>query len=175
MFTKVKLRYRAVMMAIFGLILIGSWGIATPAFAQPSQPKAIATLLSFPGTAPSNLGFQDERLAPCPSSPNCVSSQSTDDPTHEIAALTYEQSASEALDKLKMVLETFDNARIVTADDHYLYAEFTIPIFGFVDDVEFYIDEAKGVIQVRSASRLGDSDLGVNRRRVETIRTLFNS
>jgi uncharacterized protein (DUF1499 family) len=61
--------------------------------------------------------------------------------------------------------------QIITEDKNYLYAEFTSAIMGFVDDVEFYLDEDAKLIQVRSASRLGKSDLGVNRKRIETIRT----
>jgi uncharacterized protein (DUF1499 family) len=61
--------------------------------------------------------------------------------------------------------------KIITENKNYLYAEFTSAIMGFVDDVEFYLDEGAKVIHVRSASRLGQSDLGVNRKRIETIRT----
>lgn len=160
------------MILIAGIVSL--MAISDPVFAQPTaqtiQPGAIATLLSFPGTRPSRLGVKEGHLTPCPTSPNCVSSQGVssqgvssqtiDDPDHDIAPLAYEGSATEAFDRLKLVLETFDNAEIVDSDDHYLYAEFTIPVFGFVDDVEFYLDEATAEIQVRSASRLGESDLG---------------
>ena len=67
------------------------------------------------------------------------------------------------------MIEAMSAAKIVEADDHYLYAEFTSPWMGYVDDVEFYLDP-DGVIQVRSASRLGESDLGVNPKRIEAIR-----
>jgi uncharacterized protein (DUF1499 family) len=66
-------------------------------------------------------------------------------------------------------------ANIVTEQEHYIHAEFTSAIFRFVDDAEFYIDDAQKVIHVRSAARLGYSDFGVNRKRMETIRQLFNS
>jgi uncharacterized protein (DUF1499 family) len=68
-----------------------------------------------------------------------------------------------------------DRAEIIQADGNYVYAEFTTALMGFVDDVEFFLDESAGVIHVRSASRLGESDLGVNRKRVEAIRAAFSA
>jgi uncharacterized protein (DUF1499 family) len=73
------------------------------------------------------------------------------------------------------MIQNTDNAKIVEQGDRYLYAEFTSKIMGFVDDVEFYLDENDGVIHARSASRLGQSDLGVNRKRIESIRSQFNA
>ena len=64
--------------------------------------------------------------------------------------------------------------KIVTENETYLYAEFASNLMGFVDDVEFYLDKTAGVIHVRSASRLGQSDLGVNRQRIEAIRAASN-
>jgi len=124
------------------------------------------------GTRPTNLGNSVGQLIPCPKTANCVSSQSVDS-THNIKPLTYNSSAQEAFTNLKSAIATFDRAKIVQETDNYIYAEFTLPIVKFVDDVEFVLlDEAK-VIHVRSASRLGESDLGVNRQRVENIRTKF--
>ena len=76
--------------------------------------------------------------------------------------------------KLKGAIESLGKTKIITATDNYLYAEFTSALMGFVDDVEFLVDDGAKVIQVRSASRLGESDLGVNRKRIETIRTQLN-
>ncbi len=126
----------------------------------------------FAGTRPNNLGLHSGQLAPCPSTSNCVHSQSLD-AKHQIAPLTYKSSAPEAFDRLKSVIQSFSQSKIITETANYLYAEFTIPVFGFVDDVEFFI-EPNHTIQVRSASRLGESDLGVNRKRIETIRDKFN-
>lgn len=124
----------------------------------------------FAGKRPTNLGIQNGGLAPCPSTPNCVSSQSTD-PLHQIAPLTYNSTGTQAIADLKTIIQNLERTTIVTEAPNYLYAEFKSALMGFVDDVEFYLDEAHQVIHVRSASRLGQSDLGVNRKRIETIRT----
>ncbi|UZQ54242.1 DUF1499 domain-containing protein [Trichothermofontia sichuanensis B231] len=129
----------------------------------------VGSILSFPGTPPTNLGVKAGKLAPCPRSPNCVSSQSQD-PSHHIEPLTYTGDGKMAFSQLQQLVAQQQRTRIVDATDTYLYAEFATPIIGFVDDVEFWLDEANGLIQVRSASRLGQSDLGVNRKRIETIR-----
>lgn len=124
------------------------------------------------GTRPTNLGDSVGQLTPCPETPNCVSSQSTDS-KHSIEPLTYSSSAQEARANLKAAIATFNQAKIIKETDDYIYAEFTLPIVGFVDDVEFSLNEQAKVINVRSASRLGESDLGVNRQRVENIRNKF--
>jgi uncharacterized protein (DUF1499 family) len=150
-------------------------GMPSPAVAQPnSQPTMLASIFSFSGKRPDNLGVKDGKLASCPSSPNCVSSQSQDK-EHSIKPLTYSSSPDAAFDRLKDMIQNTDNAKIVEQGDRYLYAEFTSKIMGFVDDVEFYLDENDGVIHARSASRLGQSDLGVNRKRIESIRSQFNA
>ena len=125
------------------------------------------------GMRPANIGVKDGRLAPCPSLPNCVSSQSTD-PDHAAQPLTYNGTADAAMDDLRQIVRSMKRARIVRVQDGYLHAEFTSALFRFVDDVEFFINEREQRIEVRSASRLGRSDLGVNRKRVEEIRTLWN-
>ena len=127
----------------------------------------------FAGKRPTNLGVQSGKLAPCPSTPNCVNSQSQDS-EHKIEPLTYNSSAAQAIADLKTVIQSFPKTKIVAETDNYLYAEFTIKLIGFVDDVEFYIDDAAKTIHVRSASRLGQSDLGVNRKRIETLRAKLN-
>lgn len=127
----------------------------------------------FAGTQPNNLGISSGKLAACPSTPNCVSSQSKDS-EHYIEPLTYQGNSSEAIERLKQIINSLDRSAIVEESNNYLKAEFTSRWMGFVDDVEFYFNEEdKGAIEVRSASRLGESDLGVNRQRIETIRNLF--
>jgi uncharacterized protein (DUF1499 family) len=123
----------------------------------------------FTGKRPSNLGVRDGKLAPCPSTPNCVCSQS-EDAGHKIEPLTYKSTPQVAFTQLKQAIESQPRTKIITQSPNYLYAEFTSAIMKFVDDVEFYLDEDAKVIHVRSASRLGQSDLGVNRKRIETIR-----
>lgn len=127
----------------------------------------------FTGKRPNNLGVRDGKLAPCPNSPNCVSSQSTD-AVHQIPPLNFTSTPEEAIAKLKNVIQSLPRTKIITENPDYLYAEFKSGLMGFVDDVEFYLDRTTNLIQVRSASRLGQSDLGVNRKRIETIRAKFS-
>jgi len=125
------------------------------------------------GTRPDNLGVRAGQLAPCPSTHNCVSSQSQD-AAHKIEPLTYNSSSQMAMTDLKTVLQPLRRTKAIAQTDNYIYAEFTIPVVGFVDDVEFFLDENAKVIHVRSASRMGESDLGVNRSRIENLRTKFS-
>jgi len=126
-------------------------------------------LIGCQSVRPANIGTHDGKLAPCPSSPNCVSSQSSDD-AHRIAPLTYSGRATDAMKKLTAIVQTFPRTSVITVSDSYLHAEFTSALFRFVDDVEFLVDNTAKVIHVRSASRMGYSDLGVNRKRIEQIR-----
>lgn len=141
--------------------------------ALPLQPVP-AAIFSFPNSRPQNLGLKDGQFAKCPSTPNCVSSFSTD-ATHKIEPIHYSTSPEQAFADLKKTIQSLPRTQIITESDRYLYAEFTSRIMGFVDDVEFYLDKPAGVIQVRSASRIGESDLGVNRNRIETIRAKLQS
>ena len=111
-------------------------------------------------------------LNACPKSPNCVSS-GAGDTLHAIAPLTYSDSREEAFARLKKVLSAMKRTTIVAEKEDYLHAEARSLIFRFVDDVEFYFPVAEKVIHVRSASRVGYSDMGVNRKRVEEIREKF--
>lgn len=120
------------------------------------------------GGAPSAAGS----LKACPKSPNCVSSQAGD-PEHAIAPLVYTSSATEAYARLKKVLSGMKRIKIVAEKEDYLHAEAKSLIFRFVDDVEFYFPANEKIIHVRSASRVGYSDMGVNRKRVEEIRKRF--
>jgi uncharacterized protein (DUF1499 family) len=131
-------------------------------------------LIGCTGSRPMNLGVNDGKLAPCPASPNCVSSQSKDK-EHGIEPLRYTGSATEAMDRLKKIIIGMKRTRIIAETGPYIHAEFTSALFRFVDDVEFFLDERAAVIHVRSASRIGYSDLGVNRKRIETIRTLWTA
>jgi len=126
------------------------------------------------GNRHSQMGVIDGRLAACPDLPNCVSSQSTD-PRHAIDPLRYEGTAEKARRFLIEAVSGMKRARIVAAEERYIHAEFTSALFRFVDDVEFLLDDGTRTIHVRSASRVGYSDLGVNRRRVEEIRLRFDA
>lgn len=126
----------------------------------------------FAGTQPSNLGVEQNRLIPCPSTPNCVSSQSEN--LDQYIKPLMNPDGQITVTKLKEVIESQPRTQIIAQTDDYLYAQFTSRWFGFVDDVEFYFNPEKpGRIDVRSASRLGESDLGVNRKRIETLRELL--
>ncbi len=122
-------------------------------------------MFNFSGTRPNNLGVKNGKLAACPGTPNCVNSQSSD-PQSKIAPLPMISIAN-----LKKIIESMERTTLIEETNDYLYAEFKTPLMGFVDDVEFYLDKSENVIHVRSASRLGQSDLGLNRKRVEEIRS----
>ena len=131
------------------------------------------------GTQPSSPGVRDGRFKPPSRTLNSVSSQAALYPDHamrefaQIAPLALRGDAATTLARLRAVVEGMPGAKIVKSEPDYLYAQFSTRLFGFVDDAEFWFDPAAGVIQVRSASRLGRKDLGVNRARVESIRTLL--
>ncbi len=110
-------------------------------------------------------------LSPCFSSPNCVSTQATDE-SHAIAPFLYKKSRAEAKEALKSALATLPRTKLVDEDESYLHYEFTSLLLRFVDDVEFLFDETAKTVQFRSASRMGYSDLGVNRKRMEQVRIL---
>ena len=115
---------------------------------------------------PTNLGIKDGLLAPCRRTPNCVCSQvDPSDREHYIAPLRA------SLDDVRRAVESLPRTRIVLSHPHYLYAEFRSRLLGFVDDVEFFFDGT--AVQVRSASRLGRRDFGVNRARIENLRRLL--
>lgn len=146
-----------------------------PSFTAPTVGISMSKpLFSFSGKRPTNLGIKDGKLAACPNTPNCVNSQAADtDAEHKIAPLNYSSSPVEAMAKLKSVIQSMERTEIITEEENYLYAEFTSALMGYVDDVEFFLDPTANAIQVRSASRLGQSDLGVNRKRIEAIRAKF--
>jgi len=114
------------------------------------------------------------KLSPCPSSPNCVSSLS-EDRKHSIEPLQFTGSRDEARQKLLGILEKLKRARVTRSETDYIHAEFRSAIFQFVDDVEFLFAEEGNIIHLKSASRVGYSDLGANRKRVERIRSAFES
>ena len=121
------------------------------------------------GKRPTDLGVRNGNLKAPPSSPNAVSSQATGG-YHQIAPLAYKGSPEQAMKGLKTLIESTPNTRFVEMKPDYLYAEYASALMGFVDDVEFYFPPNGKIIHVRSASRLGHSDLGVNRKRVEALR-----
>ena len=126
----------------------------------------------FAGTRPAGLGVHQGRLKPAPATPNCVSSESVEGYS-KIAPLTYSGDGRAALARLHALVAAMPAATVIDFRADYVYAEFISKWLGFVDDVEFHLDESAGLIHVRSASRLGQKDFGVNRERVETLRASF--
>ena len=126
----------------------------------------------FSWRRPDNLGVKDGRLAPCKRTPNCVSSQADPaDREHFIAPLAFKSSMAE----LRKAVASMPRSTVVKQDGNYLYAEFRTPLMRYVDDVELFYDAKAGLIHVRSASRLGRRDFGVNRKRIEMLRRILVS
>lgn len=107
-------------------------------------------------------------LKPCPSSPNCVSTEAAD-PAKKMAPLPYRVDRATSRNLIVSIVRDMPRTTIVTRADHYLHVEFRSRLFGFVDDVEFLFDDAAAVVRFRSASRTGYSDMGVNRKRMTAI------
>ncbi|WP_052050886.1 DUF1499 domain-containing protein [Leptolyngbya sp. KIOST-1] len=161
--------------ALAALLLLGDAEPSAAASLEVGPIAALPFVGNLAGDRPTNLGIESGHLAPCPASPNCVVSQGDTDSEHSIAPLAYSGDPSQAMAQLAAVVTAMPRTEIIEQGDRYLYAEFTSRWMGYVDDVEFYLDPEASVIQVRSASRLGESDLGVNRQRIETIRQAFSS
>jgi len=121
------------------------------------------------GERPPHLGSVNGRLAECPQTPNCVSSFAKDS-EHQISPLQFSSTPEKLIGHLKTILHETEEARIITAGERYIYAEFTSKVFRFVDDVEFLLDPQTQTLHFRSASRIGHSDLGVNRKRIEILK-----
>jgi len=118
------------------------------------------------------LGIDSGELKSCPDTPNCVSSLAADE-QHFIEPILVSANPEETREIILKTLDEFSRVKVTEAQTNYIHAEFTSMIFRFVDDVEFYFPKSEsGVVRVdiRSASRVGSSDLGVNRKRVEAIR-----
>lgn len=122
------------------------------------------------GARPGSVGVGGGRLAACPPSPNCVSSLAAD-AAHRVEPLRFDGTAAAAVARMTEVVRSLPRSSVVSATETYLHVEFRSAVFGFVDDVEFLVDEAAGLVHIRSASRVGSYDFGVNRRRVERIRS----
>ena len=132
----------------------------------------LITSIAFPksaGAVSSHLGLKDSFLSSCPQTPNCVVSQNADQ-KHTIAPIEYHTDLATARETLLQVLTVVPRTEVIEQTDNYIHAQSKSRIFGFVDDLEFYFPSEQKVIHLRSASQVGESDLGVNRRRLEQIR-----
>jgi uncharacterized protein (DUF1499 family) len=131
-------------------------------------------MMGCSGTIP-KLGVTSGQLTPCPSKPNCVSSQATDK-DHYIPPINFTGTPQDAQNKLLQILNALERTKVIDVQESYIRVEFTSKIFKFVDDVEFSFPPTnieQIIINVRSASRIGYSDLGANQKRIEQIRTQF--
>ena len=150
---------------VFSLLLLG----AIAGFALHVATATGDTVFSW--KRPDNLGVKDGRLAPPKRTPNSVSSQAdAADGEHYIAPIPFKGDALAAMAAVRKAVESMAGATVIRHEGNYLYAEFRTRLMRFVDDVEFVSDDKAGLIHVRSASRLGRRDFGVNRARVEALR-----
>lgn len=133
------------------------------------------------GTQPPNLGVREGRLAPPALTPNSVSSQARLHPDNpqsaaaDIAPITFQGDPQEAINRLVKVLSQTGGTLVVTQQPDYIYVQAHTKLLNFTDDLEFWVDRVNSVIHMRSASRIGRSDLGKNRARLEDIRARFSS
>lgn len=132
----------------------------------------IFPLFSCAGEARVQPGSGGTRIAACPASPNCVSSDATDS-SHAIPPLRLAVPAEEAWPAARVAVSALARTQIVSETGNYLHAQCRSAVFGFVDDLELELRPAQGLIAVRSASRIGFSDLGVNRRRVDALKSVL--
>lgn len=125
----------------------------------------------FPPARPPYLGVRNGQLPACPASPNCVCSQASD-ADHTVAPLDFTGSPDQAFQAARRAVEQLGRIQVVRVDEagRYLHAEARTRLMGFVDDLELFVDDTTGQIHFRSASRLGYSDLGVNRDRVQRLK-----
>ncbi|MBZ9687198.1 DUF1499 domain-containing protein [Clostridium estertheticum] len=121
---------------------------------------------------PNNLGVTNGKLAQMPNKPNAVSSQ-TEEKDKKVEPLEFKGNLNDSKQQMIKVIENYGNAKIVKNDTNYIYVVFTTGIMKYHDDVEFYFDESKKLIQIRSASRIGYSDMGLNRERYNKLRELY--
>jgi uncharacterized protein (DUF1499 family) len=125
----------------------------------------------FSWKRPDYLGVKDGKLARCKRTPNCVSSQADPaDAEHYIAPIAFKGATGAAMTAARRAIESMAGATVIRQEGNYLYAEYRTRLLRFVDDLELAFDEKAGVLHVRSASRLGRRDFGVNRARVEALR-----
>jgi len=117
-----------------------------------------------------SLGLQNGQLRSCPSSPNCVSSRANDS-EHRVPALQLKMNPEQSWEQIKSTITALPRTRIITATSDYLHAECLSAVFGFIDDLELHMLPEQGLIEVRSLARLGYYDFGVNRKRVEQLRS----
>lgn len=118
------------------------------------------------------IGIVDGKLHPCPKSPNCVSTQATDE-KQKMEPINYSGSLEDAKSKIITIINSLKRSKVITNEENYIHIEFRTATFRFVDDVEFLFDDKEKIIHFRSRARMGYSDMGVNRKRMDKIAKLF--
>ena len=124
-------------------------------------------------TIPSGLGVHNEKMAPLPTSPNAVSSQTTDE-EKKVTPFSFKGDIQETKEAIKQALLAYKNIEIYAEDQNYIHAISTTSTMKYHDDLEFYFDEQAGLVHFRSASRVGYSDMGLNRERYNRLKNLYN-
>lgn len=141
---------------------------------------AVALVVGLPACGallsrePGPVGVIGGRLLDCPDSPNCVNSQAAaDDERHALAPLAFQDDPDAAFARLLALATDEDGAELVAREGDWAHLVYRTRILRFADDVEFLLDREARVVHVRSASRVGYSDLGANRARIESLRARF--
>jgi len=129
----------------------------------------MAFLLGCSGQKLDVIAMDNERIIGCSSRPNCVSTEA-EDARHLIAPFLLKGDTTAGWNAIRSIIASMPRTKIIKTTDHYLHAECRSRVFGFIDDLELKLDPAASIIKIRSASRIGYSDFGVNRRRIEALR-----
>ena len=120
-------------------------------------------------------GMINNKFKPCPKTPNCVSTMAPkEDKKHFITPISYNSSQEEAVEKMIQIINSLKGTTITVKDINYIHAIFSTKLLRFKDDVEFYFDDSSKLIHFKSASRIGSSDLGTNRKRMEKIKNHYS-
>ena len=157
-------------------MLIIKWTVLV-IFALVASALVAGQLGLLQGKAPPDLGVRQGKLKGLSPTPNCVSSQADLYPDHpqrrysSIPPLALRSDGTATIAKLKAIVQNTALATLVESETDYLYAQYSTPLMKYVDDVEFWFDPVSNVVQVRSASRLGQRDFDANRKRIEAVRT----
>lgn len=131
----------------------------------------VLRVIVIPLVPPKVIGLTASgHLQPCPSTPNCVSSQASPSSSAYIAPLEFDPALGHPMDQLRTILAEMGRNDIITDSKQYMYSVFVTPLMGYRDDVEFLLLDDEKTVQVRSASRIGREDFNANRKRVETLR-----
>jgi len=148
--------------------------MSNPSLRSLSASFCVLFSVACTGARPDDLGIREGRLLACPESPNCVSSGASD-AEHAIAAFRFSSSPQQAWSAATAAVTELPRTEIITQTDEYLHAESTTALMRYVDDLELHLRPGEQLIAVRSASRVGYSDMGANRDRVERLRAILES